>query len=186
MKISQTLFSCSHILLHLLLAWLSLFVLQWQCRKNSQKLFLLLLSQNFYLFEMRCPDLTFEFWIWALILLRNCSIFCHISSNPSSHTYGKGNTIYIHEKSYLAKAPESLHYFFSMYFSLLLGMVLFMTPKHSRMLEVVLIKTKGLQCLFHPNIHSFMVQTTKYSFQGALQIPSHPHPSGCVISILIS
>lgn len=73
-----------------------------------------------------------------------------------------------------------------MYFSLLLGMVLFMTPKHSRMLEVVLIKTKGLQCLFHPNIHSFMVQTTKYSFQGALQIPSHPHPSGCVISILIS
>ncbi|KAK7814410.1 hypothetical protein CFP56_003182 [Quercus suber] len=61
-----------------------------------------------------------------------------------------------------------------------------MTPKHSRMLEVVLTKTKGLQCLFHPYIHSFMVQTTKYNFQGALQIPSHPHPSGCVISILIS
>ncbi|KAK7814411.1 polygalacturonase [Quercus suber] len=42
------------------------------------------------------------------------------------------------------------------------------------MLEVVLTKPKGLQCLFHPNIHSFMVQTTKYNFQGALQIPSHP------------
>ena len=43
------------------------------------------------------------------------------------------------------------------------------------------VQDKGLlQFLFHPNIHSFMVQTTNYYFQGALQIPSHP--SGCVFT----
>ena len=46
-------------------------------------------------------------------------------------------------KKHTQLRPESLHYFFSVYFSLRLGMVLFMTPTNSRMLEVVLTKTKG-------------------------------------------